>query len=56
MEKIETEKYNKEVNEKNRKKLEKMQKKHDLEKSTFKKKIEIELEMLQKTKDTQLAK
>ena len=46
----------KDTNEKNKKKIEKLQKKQFLEKSTFKKKIEVEIEMLQKQKDNDLAK
>jgi hypothetical protein len=56
MEKLETDKHNKEVLYKNKKKIEKLQKKHNLEISAFKKKIEIELEMLQKQKSTEQGK
>ena len=56
LEKIETEKFNKETNEKNKKKIEKLQKKHLLEKSALKKKVEVELEMSQKQRDSELAK
>jgi len=56
IEKEQLEKHNKERTEKNKKKLENLEKKHQQEMAAFKSKVGIEYEMMLKHKDQELAK